>query len=58
MNKFIQHLKDKGYEVKGMTATLLGTDFKICSGYIETVRGKHRSYWLELQWNPAFKWGD
>lgn len=49
MNKFIQHLKDKGYEVKGMTATLLGTDFKICSGYVEIARGKQRSYWLELQ---------
>lgn len=49
MSNFIQHLKDKGYEVKGMTATLLGTDFKICSGYVETARGKQMSYWLELQ---------
>lgn len=49
MNKFIQHLKDKGYEVTGDTATLLNTEFKICSGYIETARSKQKSYWLELQ---------
>lgn len=49
MSRFIQHLKDKGYKVKGTTATLLGTEFKICSGYIKTAMGKQKSYWLELQ---------
>lgn len=49
MSRFIQRLKDKGYKVTGDAATLLGTEFKICGGYIETARGKQRSYWLELQ---------
>ena len=47
MNKFIQYLKDKGY--KGTTAILLGTEFKVCSGYIKTAMGKQKSYWLELR---------
>ena len=34
---------------RGDIVTLLGTEFKICSGYIETARGKQKSYWLELR---------
>lgn len=49
MSRFIQRLKDKGYKVTGDIVTLLGTEFKICSGYIETARGKQKSYWLELR---------
>ena len=49
MSRFIQHLKDKGYKVVGKTATLLGTEFEICDGYIETALGKQKSYWLELR---------
>lgn len=49
MNKFIQHLKDKGYKVTGDKAVLFETEFKICGGYIDTARGKQKSYWLELK---------
>lgn len=49
MNKFIQYLKDKGYKVKGTTAILFGTEFKVCNGYIKTARGKQKSHWLELR---------
>ena len=42
-------LKDKGYKVVGRTVTLLGTEFEICEGYIETALGKQKSYWLELR---------
>lgn len=49
MKKFLKHLKDKGYKVVGRTATLLGTKFEICDGYIETALGKQKSYWLELR---------
>ncbi len=49
MSRFIQHLKDKGYKVVGRTVTLLGTEFEICEGYIETALGKQKSYWLELR---------
>ena len=48
MNKFIQHLKEKGYKVIGDKAILLGKTFNICSGYIDTAMGKQKSYWLEL----------
>ena len=48
MNKFIQHLKEKGYKVIGDKAILLDKTFKICSGYIDTAMGKQKSYWLEL----------
>lgn len=48
MNKFLQHLKSKGYEINGNIAILLGVKFKICSGKINTARGLKNSYWLEL----------
>ena len=47
MNRYIQHLKQKGYEVSGELAILLNKSFKICSGYIETAMGTQKSYWLE-----------
>ena len=49
MNKFIQHLKEKGYKVIEDKAILLDKTFKICSGYIDTAMGQQKSYWLELQ---------
>lgn len=39
MNKFIQHLKEKGYKVIEDKAILLDKTFKICSGYIDTAMG-------------------
>lgn len=48
MSKFIQHLKNKGYEVIGNKAILFGIEFKICNGKINTARGVKKSYWLEL----------
>lgn len=39
MNKFLHHLKSKGYEINGNTAMLLGVKFKICNGTIKTARG-------------------
>lgn len=47
-NKFLHHLKSKGYEINGNTAMLLGVKFKICNGTIKTARGLKNSYWLEL----------
>jgi hypothetical protein len=55
MNKFLHHLKSKGYEINGNTAMLLGVKFKICNGTIKTARGLKNSYWLELAWNDDFK---
>lgn len=57
MNKFLHHLKSKGYEINGNTAMLLGVKFKICNGTIKTARGLKNSYWLELAWNDDFKKG-
>ena len=48
MNKFLHHLKSKGYEINGNTSMLLGVKFKICNGTIKTARGLKNSYWLEL----------
>ena len=49
MNRFIQRLKNKGYKIVGDTAILLGMEFEICSGYIETAIGRQKSYWLKLR---------
>lgn len=51
MNKFIQHLKEKGYKIYGNKAVLLETEFNICEGYKTTAMGRQKSYWLELEWN-------
>ena len=51
MNKFIQHLKEKGYKIFGNKAVLLETEFNICEGYKTTAMGRQKSYWLELEWN-------
>jgi hypothetical protein len=48
MNRFIQHLKEKGYNVNGEIALLNRQKFRICSGIIEVATGKQKSYWLEL----------
>ena len=58
MNKFLHHLKSKGYEINGNTAMLLGVKFKICNGTIKTARGLKNSYWLELAWNDDFRKGE
>ena len=47
MNRYIQHLKQKGYKIIGETAILLNKSFKICGGHIETATGIQKSYWLE-----------
>ncbi len=49
MNKFIQHLKEKGYKIYGNKAVLLETKFNICEGYKTTAMGRQKSYWLELE---------
>ena len=51
MNKFIQHLKEKGYKIYGNKAVLLENEFNICEGYKTTAKGKQKSYLLELEWN-------
>ena len=51
MNKFIQHLKEKGYKIYGNKVVLLETKFNICEGYKTTAMGRQKSYWLELEWN-------
>lgn len=48
MNKFLKYLKTKGYVINGNEAVLLGVEFKIRSGIIETAMGIRKSYWLEL----------
>lgn len=48
MNRFIEHLKLKGYKIKGDRAILDSYSFRICSGNINTAMGKQKSYWLEL----------
>ena len=56
MNKFIQHLKEKGYKIYGNKAVLLETKFNICEGYKTTAMGKQKSYWLELEWIRMKRW--
>lgn len=48
MNKYLEHLKTKGYKINGDEVTLLGVKFKVKSGNIETAMGVRESYWLEL----------
>lgn len=48
MKHFLQYLKDKGYTINKNRATICGAEFRICAGYINTARGKQKSYWLEL----------
>lgn len=49
MNKFIQHLKEKGYKIYRNKVVLLETKFNICEGYKTTAMGRQKSYWLELE---------
>lgn len=48
MEKFLKHLREKGYRIIGDKAVLGGSSFKIRSGNIDTAMGKQKSYWLEL----------
>lgn len=48
MNKFKEHLKWKGYVIKGEIAVIGEKAFKIHSGNIQTAMGIQKSYWLEL----------
>ena len=48
MQKFLKHLREKGYRVTGDKAVLGGFFFKICSGNMDTAMGKQKSCWLEL----------
>ena len=48
MNKYIEHLKSKGYRVAENIVTLHNERFKICEGTINTAMGTQKSYWLEL----------
>lgn len=48
MNEFFNHLKNNGYKISGEIATLCGIDFRICSGIINSARGKRKSWWLEI----------
>ena len=48
MNKYVEHLKSKGYRVTGNIAVLRNERLKICNGKINTAMGIQKSYWLEL----------
>ena len=49
MNKYLEHLKVKGYKINGDRAILSGVKFEIKSGNINTAMGVQKSYWLEME---------